>query len=444
MTIPIVGCDVSLFAQYRQKAKERGANFGQQWRGIMGILNTLPLHPKPGRRQSFSSYLMTLANLNGITSGDGLAELFFPDRDRRAGRTISDFPPVSFGSLVALTLRTEEELRATTLYHIAAKFGRSTHPQAVSRFMAGSIASHLRFCPPCIAEKGYYSLDWRFTILPACPRHHCFLVDCCSHCGQGIPLFSPLQRIGFCPHCNGDLRKCSVIRLTDKGDEAISTAARDVRFLITPFMWEQDVPDMARRLGKVFEQLRTERKLGVEALARHLGLTRQIIAGIESGNVNRGASFGDYHLCAEYLGISLRSAFSLARDQDFDARLLGDSERENNLLARVKEVYADAQDPLITHKDLAGKAGVSLGTLKRHPKIRSFLAEISKTKHEYNQAWRVDDNTLIERVIKAGDRAMAEGAPISQRAISKATGISRWRLRYTPAVKQYLDSIRRR
>src|SRR5260370_7823523 len=129
--------------------------------------DVLPLHPKPEYLESLTSYLMRLAEDNGISSLDGLSALCFPHQDRRITRDIADYSPVSFGNLAIVAAATEETLRTTTFFHLAVKFGRSTFPQPTSRFLSGSFGQYLRYCPVCFTEHriSYYLPSWRFIIL---------------------------------------------------------------------------------------------------------------------------------------------------------------------------------------------------------------------------------------------------------------------------------------
>src|SRR5579859_3339289 len=61
--------------------------------------DALPLHPRPEYLESLTSYLMRLAEHNGISSIDGITALSFPHQDRRITRDMADYPPVSFGKL---------------------------------------------------------------------------------------------------------------------------------------------------------------------------------------------------------------------------------------------------------------------------------------------------------------------------------------------------------
>src|SRR6266487_23233 len=115
--------------------------------------DVLPLHPKPEHFESLTSYLMRLSACNGISSIDGISALCFPQQDRRITRGIADYPPVSFDDLTIVGAWSEEILRTTTFFHLAAKFGRSTLPQPTSRFLSGYVGQYLRYCPMCLAEQ---------------------------------------------------------------------------------------------------------------------------------------------------------------------------------------------------------------------------------------------------------------------------------------------------
>src|SRR5260370_19965217 len=115
--------------------------------------DVLPLHPRPEYLESLTSYLMRLAEDNGISSIDGISALCFPQQDRRITRGLADYPPVSFDKLTIVGAFNEEILLTRTFFHLAAKFGRSTLPQPISRFLSGCLDQYLRYCPRCFTEQ---------------------------------------------------------------------------------------------------------------------------------------------------------------------------------------------------------------------------------------------------------------------------------------------------
>src|SRR6266568_5197833 len=199
--------------------------------------DVLPLHRRPEYLESLTSFLMRLAEHNGISSIDGLSALCFPDQDRRITRGIADYPPVSFGDLTRVGTWSEEILRTTTFFHLAAKFGRSTLPQPISRFLSGCIGQNLRYCPLCFAEQRftYYLLTWRFLMLTYCHKHKSRLLETCGHCDELIPLFRAPFKLGNCPRCRQSLKLCAVDSVSDEDAlEVASHAHDDAVFLLTP------------------------------------------------------------------------------------------------------------------------------------------------------------------------------------------------------------------
>ena len=128
--------------------------------------DTLPVHPQPAYLESLTSYLTRLAEANGLATIRHLFKLCFPTGPVRLSFQTGDFPPASFGGLPTLTQCTEERLLATTFYHLGKKFNRVLQPRPLAQFLSGGIAYRfLRYCPLCVAERGYYSLLWRFLVV---------------------------------------------------------------------------------------------------------------------------------------------------------------------------------------------------------------------------------------------------------------------------------------
>jgi len=277
----------------------------------------LPLHPAFHRLESYTGYLIRLAQANGIDSVDELSSVFFPTQNRRITREIADYPSLSMGRLSTISMCSEASLRAMTFHPLGAKFGRSRHPQALSRFLAGSVSSHLRYCPPCIAEYGYYMLPWRFTTLNGCMRHRCHLRDTCGHCGEPLPLLAAPLHIGECPNCLGDLRTCVAGQLDPHEWRRVIGRHYDVMFLLTANLQHGDHKEAARYIGWCLAGLRRTRGMLVVEMAERSGLTMSRVEGIERGNVlGRGASFANYLAYADELGITLRDVLTGAVDTD--------------------------------------------------------------------------------------------------------------------------------
>ncbi len=275
----------------------------------------LPLHPPPERLESLTSYLMRLAELNGISSMDGLSAICFPRQDRRITREIVDYPPLSLDELTRVTTCPQAILQATTFFHVAAKFGRSTHPQPLSRFLSGDISDFLRYCPVCLAEQQtpHYLLSWRFLMQSCCVKHGCRLLDKCGHCNESIPLFISPFKIGYCPLCGWDMKKGYVDLISKEELTAALVRVQDIEFLLNSQPWEINGSNTIQLIGQRLAYERRKRRLTAVKIARRTGITLTVVEGIERGNpMRKGATFQGYSKYADYLRLSLRDVFNKA------------------------------------------------------------------------------------------------------------------------------------
>lgn len=276
--------------------------------------DVLPIRFQPEYLESCTSYLTRLAERNGVPSVDGLAALCFPHQDRRITRALADYPPTSFETLMRSGTCSGPSLSGTTFFHLGMKFGRTPKPQPLSRFLAGSIASHLRFCPLCLSgqTRPYYSLLWRFITLKSCPVHSCTLLDRCGKCGNTLSLLTAPLKIGMCSFCRFELK---MLHSEPTPEEEILSSlvhAQDLEFLLSPLLsTEIDFDNIAKAIGLRFKYERKARKFTSAEIANRIGVTLSEVEGIERGNIlRRGAKFQSYLKYAKCLDITLRSIFS--------------------------------------------------------------------------------------------------------------------------------------
>ncbi len=273
----------------------------------------LPLHPRPEHLESLTSYLMRLSEHNGISSIDGLSALCFPHQDRRITRDIADYPPVTFGDLTRVGTWSEETLRKTTFFHLVAKFGRSTLPQPMSRFLSGCVGQYLRYCPLCFTEQRvrYYLLTWRFLMVTCCHIHKCRLLEACGHCDALIPLFRSPFIVGDCPRCRQNLKLCAAALVPDEAELEISLHVyNDIIFLLTPQSWEADGGSLIKQVGRRLSYMRQMKQLTAVEVASRIGVTLTIVEGIERGDFQgRGATLLCYFRYANYLCLDLKEVF---------------------------------------------------------------------------------------------------------------------------------------
>jgi len=275
--------------------------------------DVLPLHPRPEYLESLTSYLMRLADLNGISSLDGISALCFQHQDRRITRDIADYPPTSFGDLTRVGVWSEEILRTTTFFHLAAKFGRSTLPQPMSRFLSGCVGQNLRYCPLCLAEQQvkYYQLTWRFLLITCCHKHKCRLLETCCHCNELLPLFRSPFTLGDCPMCRRHLKLCAALVSDEVALEKSLQVYDDIVFFLTPQSREADSNNVIKRVGRRLSYVRQKKRMTAIEVANRIGVTLSIVEGIERGDMQgRGATLQSYFKYAYYFRLSLRQVFS--------------------------------------------------------------------------------------------------------------------------------------
>lgn len=198
--------------------------------------DTLPVRLKPQKLESLSSYTMRVAEANGIESISALSALFFDNSNTiRQMVDLIDYPLTSFGNMPIVTGCSESKLLKLTFFHLGRKFGRPILRLRNDKFLVGSIASHLRYCPECLSASPYYSLTWRFRMLLGCSRHRCRLLEQCYYCGNKLSFFSPPLKMHICSSCQNDLRTCPSKPLTsEEGTPSRSQTFRRSKVPLVP------------------------------------------------------------------------------------------------------------------------------------------------------------------------------------------------------------------
>jgi ribosome-binding protein aMBF1 (putative translation factor) len=448
--------------------------------------DALPVHPAPEASETFTSYLLRLASLNGLSSIPGVATLLLPNFAVQTVRALSDFPLPSYGNLPIAALCAEDRLNQTTFYYLGIKLGRSTEPQALSRFLEGTLSSALRYCPRCLAEGLYYRLTWRFVAVKACLRHRCLLLSRCGHCRQPLPLFPIDLKIGVCPSCEGQLQVCQAPAIADEESNELAQVLSDLEFLLSP-----QPADMRRRpgvgiespllrtVGQQFADARIERRLLRKKLAQDLRINERRLAAIERGELHLGATFKDYLEYATLLGMSLQGAFKRAmatktgvtRDSHSvsasdtselasqggrrdEVRSHNSSEpvtrpgrpepcltaqfraRQDELLAKTNaaiEKLRNSGQPT-TYRAITEIVGLTRNGLKYFPEVRKRLLEVRTVK-------RYDEDELVLELQAAIAFNEAEGIKITQNVLCNATGISLSTFRAYSRTKKLLDEL---
>src|SRR5258708_35624698 len=80
----------------------------------------------------------------------------------------------------------------------------------------------------------YFSLLWRFLVLPGCSEHGVRFLDQCGHCGSPLPLLRLLPQLTRCPTSQGDLRTSLPDRLSTDDVALTDKQTNDLNMLLTP------------------------------------------------------------------------------------------------------------------------------------------------------------------------------------------------------------------
>jgi hypothetical protein len=358
--------------------------------------DSLPLHPLPRPLESFSSFVLRLAEANGIQSLHVLSALL--GISAATLTRLSDYPLLSFGTMLIRTSAVQEDLLATTFYHLGKKFGRSTRPSPLARFLRGSLGSHLRFCPACLSEDGHFSLIWRFLMLHGCATHRCLLLEYCGHCGASLPLFGPPLQMGVCPTCREDLSSCSAEQLSEQEVREASLRTLDLTYLLSQHPCEEE-NDVAKTVGRRLAAQRRGKQLFAQHVATHLGTPESQIRGMERGGAEQGAPFHIYVQYADHLGVSLQDVFdnTYASPAEQEESLppktfitltsqppdLARRQREDELIERLQEAIPqlEALGKPITTRTISQFVGLTCQGLQQYPALKALWEQTARELH---------------------------------------------------------------
>jgi len=398
------------------------------------IWKLLPLHPQPQLLESLTSYLTRLAEANGLQSINELGALaggmtFY--RLKGSWSASLEYPTPAYSGLAQITGYPEERWLRMTFFHLVQHFGRSMHPHPLHRFLAGSLASSLRYCPICLAEHtpAYYSLLWRFLVLPGCIEHGVRFLDQCGHCASPLPLLRRIPQLTTCPTCQRDLRTCLPDRLSGDVLEPTDRHTTDLTMLLTPRHRPLE-KEQAKLIGKRFQFLRQRRGLWIPEVASLMGRDASIVQDIDHIGRFRQASLDDYMRYAEILGYSLREIFDEQSLQELlapvsEARLLDQVEAViHQLKARGKPVLPGS---------IGDFMGMTVRRLKQYPRLRKLLNRCeTERKQEIFLLDSQREEELVKQLEQTLKRLEARGEPIVLQHVCDLVGLT-----YSWMVKKY-------
>lgn len=390
--------------------------------------DVLPIHPAPYPLESFTGYLVRLADGNGIRTISGLSTIVFPRLRRKP--TWTDLPRQEYGLLPAITTHPETLFHATTFYHLARKLRRSLYAGPLKVLLASSISQGIRFCPHCIAEQGYYSLLWRFTALMGCSKHHCYLLDACGQCGASMPLVSAPVRFGICPACSTYLGDCLTHELPDEAYTQVHQLENDLSFMLTPQDWETD-QNYLQSFGTTLVAMRRERGWSQVEMAKHLGITEDALTGLEARfGHGRGETLDDYLRYLGLLGSSFRDVFAYMKQ-------LAHVDEGRLWLERVQQTiehFQSTQQPL-TQQAICHYWGCQSKTLRRYPEVRELLEQLPQ------QRLAQRTQRLRERVERVIHELQTSGQPVTPETVAAHLARSPKSLEHYPEIWEHILSL---
>ena len=402
------------------------------------IWKRVPLHPPPEPFESMTSYLIRLAEENGLRSMSGFVGLLRISYRRLTSIcTFPDYPdPFALTGLSQITGCPKERLQQTTFLPLVQRFGRGTTPHTLQQFLAGSLASGLRYCPCCLAERSpaYYSLFWRFLAISGCTEHGLQLLDQCGHCLSPLPLLSFPPKLARCPTCQGDLRRGPVRR---QSSEALRFSQRRTEALQALFSPLPGPPNQARAevIGKQYMAKRLKLDLLISEVADLLGIDQSVVRDMEQVSKLRSASLKDYLQYADALSCSTREIFDADPNQE---ALIPLSQVVKLVEAAMKQL--EKQGKHLTRRNISNLVGTEADRLWDYPGMVSGISKRLQSQIPQSQAEKIErEEEVVKLVEQAIEQLKAKGVRPSQRRIADLVGMTHWALRAYPRVKVRLE-----
>lgn len=169
--------------------------------GFQRLLKT----PKPKSEESFTGYLLRLAEENGYDSPTWIMNLIEPSRD-------CIIPRYSFTSASSNTFQLLTQLIGCASSELAPIIYEPIGKRTDSSYLFFGNPVHRSFirpqkpkiCPECLRDEVYCRRVWEYVLITVCPIHRCMLIEECPRCKQTIKWRR--RRVCRCP-CGYDWRE---------------------------------------------------------------------------------------------------------------------------------------------------------------------------------------------------------------------------------------------
>lgn len=431
----------------------------------MFYFDTLPIHFPPKRLESLSSYLARLARANLLTEPCQMNYLIGPGKiGGKYIQRMDDYPPIMVENMVWCTGQSSETLLSTTFYPIAVNLGRNPHPQAIGRFLKGSIAGYLRYCPKCLEEDPYYRLPWRFVSLKICPEHACMIQERCPACGKPLPLVAPGFQVNMCASC-GQILSDSPTELSGKQDDLRANRLffNDLDGLLSIPTPLPEIGQRAAVIGSALRRIRQNLDYGLTYVSVQTGFNISALAALEAGNPIRSCgTFQQMKAYTDLLNIPLCHLLVDENPGENQSPLIAQSDREVDRnkssskrktkfrkLYRIEDLPAKIEEAIealrqtgdpITRKNVCKYLGLRGIAPHGDPEVVAMLKKVQQERAKQTKRVMLEEERSLFPVAKrAVDMVIESEGYLRLAAFCKAMGMSLKQLRRYPKIARLID-----
>lgn len=198
----------------------------------------LPAHPKPLPDELLSSWIVRIAEANGVKLHT-LSRLLFGSHQRSVwlrdiGRLAPDWVLSKItratGTPMSEVLKTTLNGYQGVLFPDRRLSGQLRWILPIKAWSAKRKGFGVQYCPMCLAEDSqpYFRRRWRIAFYTFCPKHNVMMYDACHFCGEPIAFhrrdfaqdIETAGTIAHCHACGNDLREAITLPVKASNPEA--------------------------------------------------------------------------------------------------------------------------------------------------------------------------------------------------------------------------------